>query len=33
MDLIITNRTNSFQSSMAMETGLSDFHKMTLIIS
>ena len=28
IDLIITNRPNSFQNSMVIETGLSDFHKM-----
>ena len=32
IDLIITNRPKSFQSSMAIETGLSDFHKMTLTV-
>ena len=29
-DLIITNRPKSFQESEAIETGLSDFHKMSL---
>ena len=28
IDLIITNRPKSFQNSMVIETGLSDFHKM-----
>ena len=32
IDLIITNRTQSFQTSVTLETGLSDFHKMTLAI-
>ena len=32
IDLIITNRPKSFQSSVTIETGLSDFHKMTLIV-
>ena len=32
IDLIITNRPKSFQNSMALETGLSDFHKMTLTV-
>ena len=30
IDLIITNRPKSFQNSMTVETGLSDFHKMAL---
>ena len=30
IDLIITNRPKSFQESEAIETGLSDFHKMEL---
>ena len=29
IDLIITNRTKCFQNSVTLETGLSDFHKMT----
>ena len=29
IDLIITNRLKSFQESEVMETGLSDFHKMS----
>ena len=29
IDLILTNRSRSFQSTCAVETGLSDFHKMT----
>ena len=32
IDLIITNRPKSFQNSMTVETGLSDFHKMTLTV-
>ena len=31
-DLILTNDTNSFQNSELTETGLSDFHKMTLTV-
>ena len=30
IDLIITNRPKSFQNSMVMETGLSDFHKLCI---
>ena len=32
IDLIITNRPKSFQSSVVIETGLSDFHKMSLTV-
>ena len=32
IDLIITNKPKSFQDSIAIETGLSDFHKMTLTV-
>ena len=32
IDLIITNRAKCFQNSVALETGLSDFHKMTLTV-
>ena len=32
IDLIITNRPKSFQNSVTVETGLSDFHKMTLTV-
>ena len=32
IDLIITNRLKSFQNSVTLETGLSDFHKMTLTV-
>ena len=32
MDLIITNRPKSFQESEVIETGLSDFHKMSLTV-
>ena len=30
IDVILTNRKNSFQNTMAKETGPSDHHKMTL---
>ena len=29
IDVMLTNRVNSFQNSMTIETGLSDHHKMT----
>ena len=32
MDLILTNSPYSFQNSCAIETGLSDFHKMTVTV-
>ena len=32
IDLIITNRLECFQNSVTLETGLSDFHKMTLTV-
>ena len=32
IDLIITNRPNSFQNSMVIDTGLSDFHKMCVTV-
>ena len=32
IDLIITNRPKSFQESEVIETGLSDFHKMSLTV-
>ena len=32
VDLILTNRPRSFQNSCPFETGLSDFHKMTLAV-
>ena len=32
IDLIITNRPKGFQSSMVIETGLSDFHKMCITV-
>ena len=32
IDLILTNRTKSFQNTTAIETGLSDFHKTTITI-
>jgi hypothetical protein len=32
IDLILTNRINSFQHSDVIETGLSDFHKMTITV-
>ena len=32
IDIILTNKKNSFQNSMTVETGLSDFHKMTVTV-
>jgi hypothetical protein len=32
IDLMLTNKKNSFQNSMTIETGLSDFHKMTVTV-
>ena len=32
IDVILTNRKNSFQNSMALETGLSDHHKIILTV-
>ena len=32
IDLIITNRPNSFQGTIVIETGLSDFHKLTISV-
>ena len=32
IDLIFTNQKNSFQNSTAIETGISDFHKMTVTV-
>ena len=32
MDLILTNSQRSFQNSCAIETGLSDFHRMTVMV-
>ena len=32
IDLILTNNSNSFQNSGVIETGLSDFHKMTVTV-
>ena len=32
IDLILTNRNRSFQGSYLIETGISDFHKMTLTV-
>ena len=32
IDLILTNKAKSFQSICAMETGLSDFHRMTISV-
>ena len=32
IDLILTNNSNSFQNSEAIEIGLSDFHKMTVTV-
>ena len=30
IDLILTNSPRQFQATLALETGLSDFHKMTV---
>ena len=32
IDLLLTNRKNSFQNSMTIETGLSDYHKMIITV-
>ena len=32
IDLLLTNRSKSFQNSSVVETGLSDFHKMTVTV-
>ena len=32
IDLILTNKTRSFQSTCVIETGLSDFHRMTISV-
>ena len=32
IDLILTNRPKSFQNTLNVETGLSDFHKLTLTV-
>ena len=32
IDLILTNKSRSFQNTTAIETGLSDFHKLTLTV-
>ena len=32
IDLVITNRSKSFQNSMVIETGLADFHKMCITV-
>ena len=32
IDVILTNRKNSFQNSMTIETGLSDYHKMIITV-
>ena len=32
IDVILTNKKLSFQHSMTIETGLSDFHKMTVTV-
>ena len=32
IDLILTNRPNSFQHTMVIETGLSDFHKLAVSV-
>ena len=33
IDLILTNQTKNFQNSFVVETGLSDFHKMTVTVT
>ena len=32
MNLILTNSSSSFQNSCAIETGMSDFHNMTITV-
>ena len=32
IDLILTNRQNSFRDTIVIETGLSDFHKLTVTV-
>ena len=32
IDMILTNRASSFQHSQTVETGLSDYHKMTVTV-
>ena len=32
IDLMLTNRPKSFQDTLVIETGLSDFHKMTVSV-
>ena len=32
IDVMLTNRINSFQNPMTIETGLSDYHKMVVIV-
>ena len=32
IDVMLTNKENSFHNSMALETGLNDYHKMTINI-
>ena len=32
IDVILTNRKNSFQNSMTVETGLPDYHKMIITV-
>ena len=32
IDIILTNKKHSFQNSITVETGLSDFHKMTVTV-
>ena len=32
IDLFLTNRPKYFQSTMTMETGISDFHKMVITV-
>ena len=33
IDLVITNKSRSFQKSSVIETGLSDFHRLTMTIT
>ena len=32
IDIILTNKKHSFQNTTVLETGLSDFHKMTITV-
>ena len=33
IDVILTNKKHCFQNSMTIETGLSDFHRMTVTVT